>query len=270
MLGHRPRLLEGRGRDLSDIDDPPPRDPRLPATSSAAATPNYKTPIGCSTGASAPAGTYPSSSSATDDGSPRFRRHSRHAPSVAGVAHRTRAGGPPVEELAERALTRWHHDRQGQTVAALQQADSLDQITWGIVATWHAVATRAAERIWVEHDFAHSGRIVPGVDGVETTTDPAEPGTVDDLVDSLIAKASQQGIPVDLLDKGTLRPRRAHRGQDPIAKSKLAVGPESPDHHLTMMAVPPIAAGLGAAISFAIAAVLATGGNPGDQAQTRL
>jgi hypothetical protein len=46
--------------------------------------------------------------------------------------------------------------------------------------------------------------MVAGVAGVETTTDPAEPGVCDDLVDVLITQAAQLGIPVHLLDKGVL------------------------------------------------------------------
>ncbi len=212
VLGHRPRLLEGRGRNLADIDAPRPE------------THGARNVFGRSdTELQAADRLLDWRSSASGDlpliviGDRRrlaaFRRDSRHAPTVAGVAHRARTGGPPVDELAERALTGWHHDRQGQTVAALSQAETLDQVTWGIVATWHAVATKIAERIWVEHDFAQPGRIVSGVEGVETSIDPAEPGAVDDLVDWLIAKASQEGIPVDLLDKGTLR-----RGEPIAAK----------------------------------------------------
>ena len=89
-------------------------------------------------------------------------------------------------------------------VGDLVQADAQDRVAWGLVQAWRAVTAGTADRIWVEHDYASPGRMRPGVDGVETVSDSAEPGVIDDLVDALIARASAQGISVVLLDPGTL------------------------------------------------------------------
>jgi len=40
--------------------------------------------------------------------------------------------------------------------------------------------------------------------GIEITTDPGEPGAIDDVVDVLLTKAAQLGIQTDLLDRHTL------------------------------------------------------------------
>jgi hypothetical protein len=110
----------------------------------------------------------------------------------------------PFDQLVQQALARWRREQQDRVVAELQRAEAVDQVNWGLLAAWRAVAVGTAERIWVEHDFAHPGRIVPGAQGIQLTSDPAEPGAIDDLVDTLISKAHSRGARVDLLDKGAL------------------------------------------------------------------
>jgi hypothetical protein len=118
-----------------------------------------------------------------------------------------------LTDLAEQAFAEWQHDEHEQVVAELQQASRQDQVAWGLSAAWRAVVDRSAEHVWVEHDFARPGRVVAGVEGIEITADPAEPGVVDDLVDALIAKAHDRGISVDVLEPGTL-----NRGEPIAAK----------------------------------------------------
>ena len=134
-----------------------------------------------------------------------FRERSSHGPAIIAEGPRPRGRGRHRRgpHVAEHALDEWHKTQQSKAVADLDLAESRDEIGWGLVSAWHAVSTRAADRLWVEHDFARPGRITPGVAGVETTGDPAEPGAIDDLVDALITRAANYGVPVDLLDAGT-------------------------------------------------------------------
>jgi hypothetical protein len=202
LLGHCPRLFEGRGRDLSPVDSSRPDGPRhwLPARGD--------------TGLQEADRLLDQRLRQTGDlplvliGDFRrrsaFRQQSRHADSIVAEAHRPRTRITAVADLVQAALARWQREQQDKTIAILRLADTHDQVSWGLASTWQAVGTKTAERVWVEHDFARPGRIVPGVEGVNITTDPTEPGAIDDLVDALIAKAHQQGIPVDLLDSGAL------------------------------------------------------------------
>jgi hypothetical protein len=137
-------------------------------------------------------------------GSRRQRNSFRRAHAIAAECNRGWTRTASAESLAEEAMDRWNRDQQNLSVASLRRADAMEQVTWGLVPTWRAISQGTAERLWVEHDFARSGHIVAGPDGVEVTSDPAEPGAIDDLVDALITTAHRRGIPVDLLDSGTL------------------------------------------------------------------
>jgi hypothetical protein len=194
VLGNSPRVLEGRGRDLAEVgvggvetrsDQPHDVDELLDEHIHISG----KLPlvvIGDRRRLSA------------------FRGHSHHAHSITAEVHKPRTRIIPFDQLAQQALARWRQDQQDRVVAELQRSEAADHVAWGLVAAWRAVATGRAERIWVEHDFAHPGRIVPGADGIQLTSDPAEPGAIDDLVDTLITKASSRGARVDLLDRGAL------------------------------------------------------------------
>jgi hypothetical protein len=216
LLGHYPRLLEGRGRALSPIDSPRPDVRRGRLLSRADPGPQeadrlldqrlHET------------GDLPLVLIGDFRRRTAFRQRSRHAESVVAEAHRPRTRITAVGDLAHAALARWHGEQQDRTVASLRLADTHDQVSWGLASTWQAVASKTAERVWVEHDFARPGRVIPGVEGVKVTTDPTEPGAIDDLVDALIARAHQEGIPVDLLDSGTLGTG------EPIAAKIGAVG----------------------------------------------
>jgi hypothetical protein len=150
-----------------------------------------------------------------------FRTRTSHDPSIIGEGRRPRGRSASLVDVAERALDEWHRDQQSKAVVDLDLANSRDEIGWGLVTAWQAVSTRVADRLWIEHDFARPGRITPGVEGVKTTGDPAEPGAIDDLVDALIAKAGYLGIPVDLLDRGTLRRPEPIAARIPISSPNL-------------------------------------------------
>jgi hypothetical protein len=160
----------------------------------------------------------------------QFRRKSRFTSDVIAEVPRPRLWKAAVDDVASQTLSRLHQEEQAHTVAELLHTELQGQVAWGIQAAWHAVTTRAADRLWVEHDFAVPGRVAPGRYGIETTNDPAEPGVFDDLVDTLLTKAAELGILVDLLEPGTLdRP-------EPIAVRTRLVSAPATDHQKCLAA----------------------------------
>jgi hypothetical protein len=133
-----------------------------------------------------------------------FRRHASHANAVMAEARRPRIRMTAIADIAQQALDAWHRNQQNRAIAELDRAALDDQIKWGLTTAWEAVTSKATDHLWVEQDFACPGRIIPGRHGIQITTDPAEPGVIDDLVDALLTRASHHGIRVDLLEKGTL------------------------------------------------------------------
>jgi Bacterial archaeo-eukaryotic release factor family 3 len=203
LLGHHPRVFEGRGRSLSETatSHPEARGPSL-ALLRRDVSPRYIDQMldECAQNS----GPLPLIVVGDRASRAAFRAQSRHAGNIAAEARRPRTRATRLADLVEEALAQWHHDEQDHVVAELHQANSLDQVAWGVTAAWRAVADRTAEHLWVEHDFARPGRVVAGVEGVEITSDPAEPGVIDDLVDTLLSRAHDRAIPVDVLDAGTL------------------------------------------------------------------
>jgi hypothetical protein len=133
-----------------------------------------------------------------------FRRRSGHSDDLIAEVARSRLKRAPIKDLAAKAVDRWLSLQRLQAVTELQDAESHDRLAWGIEAAWSALESRSADRLWVEHNYGVPGRVVTGIYGVEKTNDPAEPGVIDDLVDALIARAGELGVPVDLLDPGAL------------------------------------------------------------------
>jgi Bacterial archaeo-eukaryotic release factor family 3 len=222
LLGHHPRIFEGRGRNLSEIETsyPEARGLSLDFLRRDASTDAVDRLLDQCV---RDRGVMPLMVVGDRPGRAAFREHSRHAESIAAEAYRSRTRSTRLTDLAEEALALWQHEEQEHVVGQLDQAAALGQIAWGITSTWSAVANRQAEHLWVEHDFARPGRIVAGIDGVEVTSDPAEPGVIDDLMDALITRAHGLGVPVDVLDPGTL-----HR-DEPIAARVTATGPARSD-----------------------------------------
>jgi hypothetical protein len=203
VLGRHPRILEGRDGDLSE----PPTAPGPPASRAAPGRARTDPVLGGEALLAhriEAAGALPLVVVGDRRHLEEFMRHSPHAGDVTAKASRSRFGRATSEDLAAKAIRRWLQFQQEQAVAELDRADRQDQIAWGVEAAWEALHTRTAGQLWVEHDFAVPGRILRDVCGVQRTTDPAEPDVVDDLVDTLISKAIQLDVRVDLLDRGTV------------------------------------------------------------------
>ena len=219
VLGRHPRILEGRGRELSEA--------------------------AAQTGSSTPRNLPGQLSIANDDpealllervrvvghlpliviGDHRhlqdFRRHTSLWGDVIAEVTRPRLQRVAVADLATPALERWLSQQQQQAKAELLDAQGHDQVVWGVEAAWDALEARAADRLWVEHDYQVPGRIAPGVHGVQATSDPAEPGVLDDLVDALITKANLLGVTIDLFDAGALE------RVEPVAARIVLAAPEA-------------------------------------------
>jgi hypothetical protein len=216
VLGHHPRILEGHGSQLASADDQP--NTARPSTVDRSAAGPVS---GCSCAELdalldrrvEQAGPLPLVIVGERRHLEDFPRHSRHAGQVIAQVVRPPLRRASPADLAVQAVERWLAEQQQQSVAELHDAARADRVVWGVEAAWGALHSRGADRLWAEHDFAVPGRTVPGVYGVETTTDPAEPGVTDDLVDALITQADRLGVPVTLLDRGVL----AH--PEPVAAS---------------------------------------------------
>jgi hypothetical protein len=222
MLGHHPRIFEGRGQKMWEVETSHSggRGSSFAFFRRDASSPDVDQLLDECLWAN---GHLPLLIVGDRQRRAAFRENSRHARSVIAEAHRSRTRSTRLTDLADQAFAGWQHDEQEHAVAELQQASKEDQIAWGLKAAWRAVADRSADHVWVEHDFARPGRVVAGVEGIEITADPAEPGVVDDLVDALIAKAHDRGISVDVLEPRTLtrdEPIAAKIGSTGVARSE--------------------------------------------------
>jgi hypothetical protein len=222
MLGHHPRIFEGRGQTMSEVEtsDSEGRGPSLAIFRRDTGSSDVDRLLDECVRKN---GHRPLLIVGDRQRRVAFREQSRYALWVIAEAHRSRTRSTRLTDLAEQAFAEWRHDEHEHAVAELQQASSRDQVAWGLAAAWRAVANRSAEHLWVEHDFARPGRVVAGVEGVEVTADPAEPGVVDDLVDALISKAHDRGITVDVLE-----PRTLNR-DEPIAAKIQSSGADRSD-----------------------------------------
>ena len=202
VLGRHPRILEGHARQLSEprtvTNGGRPRsisggDPVAPADPDTLLNERVDA-----------AGTLPLVVVGDRRDLDRFQRHSGHFGDVVAQVHRSRFQRARLVDVVAETLDRLHHEQQSRAVAELLHADVQSQIAWGIRAAWTAVHDRTADRLWVEHNYAVPGRTTPDVRGIETISDPAEPGVIDDLVDALLATAAQMGIETYLLEEHTL------------------------------------------------------------------
>ena len=203
VLGRHPRILEGRGRELSEA-----------AGTAHASTPRTlpdrshvadEDPEALMARRVQAAGRLPLVVIGDHRHLDEFRRGSSFTNDVVAEVTRPRLKRAVVADLAAAALDRWLFEQQQRARAELRRADSHDQVAWGVEAAWSAVEAGTADRLWVEHDYQVPGRVVPGAFGVQATSDPAEPGASDDLVDALITKANLLGVPVDLFESGALQ-----------------------------------------------------------------
>jgi Bacterial archaeo-eukaryotic release factor family 3 len=218
VLGRHPRVLEGRGRDLSEPITAGPLATRH-RNASASDEQNLDALLEFYVGSR---GDLPLVVVGDRRQLTAFRQHSRYARRITAEVRRSRVRAVPVGDLAQEAMRAWFQADQERTKRELMKFDALHRVTWGLTATWYAVATRTAERIWVEHDFALSGRVVmptdrPGREMVEILADGNQPGAVDDLVNALVTRAHQQGIPVTLLEPAALNCGEPVAAQVPLA-----------------------------------------------------
>jgi hypothetical protein len=202
ILGHHLRILEGAAHRLAEPTSPPMADgTRSAPAAGSTAYPDPDSLLGDRTDAT---GRLPLILIGDNRQLDRFRRQSAYVSDVVAEIARPRLRRINVPDLVGDTLDRLHHERQSAAVAELSHPGMRAETTWGVEAAWKAVHDGVAGRLWVEHDYSVPGRIRPGVYGVEVTTDPAEPGAIDDVVDVLLAKAAQLGIETDLLDRHTL------------------------------------------------------------------
>ncbi len=147
-----------------------------------------------------------------------FRQRSRHAEHVVAEVRgsRIRASAADLAGLAQPGLAAWRQTQQARRLAELHDAEAHGSVMWGLRNAWRAVRDGQADRLWIEHGYAQPGWRVPGVEGIEPTTDPAQPGVSDDLVDDLTQMAAARGIAVDLVDDDCIV------GPEPIATRVIA------------------------------------------------
>lgn len=191
VLGRCPRIFEGSGRHLSEVQP----DSCAPDLSQAELLLALQARA---------AGRLPIVLVGRRRVLEKFRCRSCHPSEVIAEISLPRLRRSAVGDLAAEAVDRWLYNQQQRTVVDLHYAERHHRVVWGLEAAWGALETRTADRLWVEHDYAIPGRILPEGYGVKRTADPAEPGVTDDLVDVLIARAGELGVPVDLLDPGAL------------------------------------------------------------------
>ncbi|HET6964577.1 MAG TPA: hypothetical protein VFH58_07360 [Acidimicrobiales bacterium] len=134
-----------------------------------------------------------------------FDRDSAFAGEVVAQVPRPRLHKGNVLGFISDALGRIHQQRQARSVAELLHADLQSRVEWGLGAAWRALHSHSADRLWVEHDYAVPGHVAAGDHAVEPTTDPTEPGAVDDLVDALLARAAQLGVETHIVERQSLR-----------------------------------------------------------------
>lgn len=202
VLGRHPRILEGHAQQLSEpVNLTTAGRSRSISGVDPAAHPDPDTLLLEQIGTTGPLPLVVAGDRRDLD---RFHRHSRYSGDVVAEIHRSRFQRARLTDLVAETLDRAHHEQQSRAVAELLHADVQSQIAWGIQAAWTAVHDRTADRLWVEHDYAVPGRVTTDVRGIETISDPAEPGAIDDLVDALLATAAQMGIETHLLEKHTL------------------------------------------------------------------
>jgi hypothetical protein len=225
VLGHHPRLLEGPAEQLSE--PAPLASGQSPGVIPTRATSHHADAEGLLAERNEEAGTLPLVVIGDRRRLNQFLDQSQFAADVVAQIPRSRLRRGSAEDLASQALARLHEEQQALSIAELLHTEVQGQVAWGIHAAWTAVSTRTAGRLWVEHDFRVPGRIAPGPFGIETTSDPAEPGVIDDLVDALLAKAAEHDVPVDLLDKGALERPQPIAVQTPLGVAAQGGNPRA-------------------------------------------
>jgi len=223
ILGHHPRVLEGAAHQLAEPTIPPTADGTSSAPAVGTSYPDPDSLLGDRMDAR---GSLPLILIGDNRQLDRFRRHSAYASDVVAEIARPRLRRINVSDLVGDTLDRLHHERQSAAVAELSHPAMRAETAWGVEAAWKAMHDGVAGRLWVEHDYSVPGRITPGLCGIEITTDPGEPGAIDDVVDVLLTKAAQLGIQTDLLDRHTLGHADPVVVQVPVPARPQSAGPQ--------------------------------------------
>lgn len=227
VLGRHPRVLEGYAHQLTE---PPALTSRGRSTAAFAGdTLVYADPDKLLAEREAAAGRLPLVVIGDHRHLERFDRDSAYAGEVVARVPRPRLHKGNVLGLISDALDRIHQQRQARSVAELLHADLQSQVEWGLGAAWRALHRQTVDRLWVEHDYSVPGHVAAGDHAVEPTTDPAEPGAVDDLVDALLARAAQLGVETHIVERQSLR------GPEPVAV-RVPFATTRPAGHTRMLA----------------------------------
>jgi hypothetical protein len=135
-----------------------------------------------------------------------FRKHSRHVASLAGEIPGTRHRDTPqrLARLAQPFLTERLRDEQAAAIAELDRAGSEQALARGIRAAWTAVQDGTADLLWVEQGFSRPARLNPATAAVELVDNSNQPGVIDDIVDDLIEAAIAGGVGLHLLPPGAM------------------------------------------------------------------
>lgn len=133
-----------------------------------------------------------------------FSRHSRHVASVIGEIPGSRHNDTPerLALLSQPFLVQRLRDEQAAAVAELNRADSYQSIAWGVEAAWKALQDGAADLLWVEQGFSRPARL-RGTE-LELVDIAHAPGVIDDVVDDLIQAAITDDVGVHLLPEGSI------------------------------------------------------------------
>jgi hypothetical protein len=219
--GWVPRLLEGRGNYLVEINVPG----SLPSqqTSVARAARGRRLGAKIRQGRNEARSSYRAVLLAAEDvldrataasgelpiivvGSPgmvaMFGNSSRHADSLIGEVRGWYPQGAAEElaNLAQPALAHWDANLRARTVESLRSAQRSRSLVWGVHAAWNAVRLGVVQHLWVDQDYVVPVRI--GSDGALIDDPDSTEGTVvDDVVETLIATTVKLGRRVDILDQ---------------------------------------------------------------------
>ncbi len=221
VLGREPRILEGRGANLTAIPLPAPPTgpaviPRPPERNTRRrerwTTRRARVEAGCRQADELLdrrvqlVGGRPLVVLGDNRWLAGFADQSRYWPSVVGqvTGCRPRASTAEIAELAQPALAAWRAGQQTAALDQLQQASGHGRVAWGLSAAWGAVRTGQAERLWIERSVTTPGRLTSDGAHFELGSDAARPGVIDDLEDDLIEGAAARGVPVAILDDGGL------------------------------------------------------------------
>ncbi len=118
----------------------------------------------------------------------------------------------PLPELARRSrplLEQYLNGREAEALRVLDTRIGQRRAATGIDACWQAARWERPEMLAVEEGFFYPARLDADTDGLLPSSDPSEPGVIDDVVDELIEIVLTRGGWVALVRDGSLPDRVA-------------------------------------------------------------